>query len=234
VYKGKILIVDTDPTLYPILEKRLTIIGYKVFLASNGYKALAIFKNEQPHLIILDILLPGLDGFEVCKKLREKSQIPIIILTALANLSDRIMGLELGADDYLIKPFSLKELEIKIRYILKRTDIQPQTKIKRIPSIYKLGNVIINFDKSQVLKENLVITLTSTESRLLELLIENAGERLPRTTIISSLWGYIPEREVDMRIVDVHISRLRAKLEDNPGKPNFILTARGEGYIFSM
>ena len=152
------------------------------------------------------------------------------MLTALGGISDRVTGLELGADDYVIKPFSPKELEARIRSVLRRTQ-KPVTQ-KANSEIFYMGNLKIDTLKRQVFKSNRRIKLTGTEFNLLELLINRAGERLTRTLILDKIWGYIPERYVDTRLVDVHISRLRSKLEEDPSNPELILTARGTGYMF--
>jgi len=233
IYNEKILIVDDEVTIRQILETRLSIRGYTVFLAANGEEALALFKKEQPNLIILDIMLPKLGGYDVCTEIRKESQVPIIMLTALGDISDRVMGLELGADDYVIKPFSPKELEARIRSVLRRTPFKHSAPFPSPnKNILQVGDLEIDTNKQQVFKSGERIKLTGMEFNLLELLIRNAGERLSRSTILDSVWGYSPERYLDTRVVDVHISRLRSKLEEDPGNPDLIITARGTGYMF--
>lgn len=233
IYNEKILIVDDEVTIRQILETRLSIRGYTVFLAANGEEALSLFKKEQPNLIILDIMLPKLDGYDVCNEIRKESQVPIIMLTALGDISDRVMGLELGADDYVIKPFSPKELEARIRSVLRRTPLKYSAPFPYPnKNILQVGDLEIDTNKRQVFKDGERIKLTGMEFNLLELLIRNAGERLSRSTILDSVWGYSPERYLDTRVVDVHISRLRSKLEEDPGNPDLIITARGTGYMF--
>ena len=232
VFNEKLLIVDNEATIRQVLATRFSILGYRVFLASDGKSALAIFNNEHPDLIILDVVLPKLDGYEVCRKIREGSQVPIIMLTSLGGISDRVLGLNLGADDYLVKPFSPKELEARIRSILRRVNFKTQKDIEKKQTLFYLADLVIDLNKKYVLKKNIRISLTSIEFNLLELLIMNAGKRLSRTTILDNLWGYTPERYVDTRVVDVHISRLRSKLEKDPSNPDFILTVRGIGYMF--
>nr|YP_009397748.1 putative transcriptional regulator OmpR [Dipterosiphonia australica]ARW66934.1 putative transcriptional regulator OmpR [Dipterosiphonia australica] len=230
--KEKILIVDDEVSIRRILETRLSIIGYEVISASDGEEALQIFRREYPTLVVLDVMMPKLDGYGVCQELRKESDVPIIILTALGDVSDRITGLELGADDYIVKPFSPKELEARIRSVLRRID-----KIainSSIPSsgVINVGLLKIDTNKKQVYKNHERIRLTGMEFSLLELLISKAGEAFSRSSILQEVWGYTPERHVDTRVVDVHISRLRAKLEDDPSNPDLILTARGTGYLF--
>ena len=232
VQNEKILVADDEINIRRILETRLSIRGYKVFLAADGEEAITMFKKERPNLVILDLMLPKIDGYGVCRELRKESKVPIIMITALGGISDRVTGLELGADDYVIKPFSPKELEARIRSVLRRTQ-KPVTQ-KANSEIFYMGNLKIDTLKRQVFKSNRRIKLTGTEFNLLELLINRAGERLTRTLILDKIWGYIPERYVDTRLVDVHISRLRSKLEEDPSNPDLILTARGTGYMLSL
>ena len=232
-YNKKILVVDDEISIRQILETRLSIRGYEVILAANGEDALSLFRQEQPNLVILDLMLPKIDGYEVCSEIRKESQVPIIMLTALGDINDRVMGLELGADDYVMKPFSPKELEARIRSVLRRTELQ-NTPLVQNPNrnIRQIGKLVIDTNKRQVFKGAKRIRLTGMEFNLLELLVNKAGERLARSTILDRVWGYTPERYVDTRLVDVHISRLRSKLEEDPSKPDLILTARGTGYMF--
>ena len=230
VQNEKILVADDEINIRRILKTRLSIRGYKVFLAADGEEAITMFKKERPNLVILDLMLPKIDGYGVCRELRKESKVPIIMLTALGGISDRVTGLELGADDYVIKPFSPKELEARIRSVLRRTQKPVTQKVNS--EIFYMGNLKIDTLKRQVFKSNRRIKLTGTEFNLLELLINRAGERLTRTLILDKIWGYIPERYVDTRLVDVHISRLRSKLEEDPSNPDLILTARGTGYMF--
>jgi len=176
-------------------------------------------------------MMPKLDGYGVCQELRKESDIPIIMLTALGDVADRITGLELGADDYVVKPFSPKELEARIRSVLRRVD---KNHASGIPSsgVIQVANIRIDTNKRQVYKGDERIRLTGMEFSLLELLVSRSGEPFSRAEILQEVWGYTPERHVDTRVVDVHISRLRAKLEEDPSNPELILTARGTGYLF--
>jgi OmpR family response regulator RpaB len=231
-HKEKILVVDDEVSIRRILETRLTMIGYSVLTASNGEEALFMFKKESPNLIILDIMMPKLDGYGVCEEIRRTSDVPIIILTALGDIMDRITGLELGADDYIVKPFSPKELEARIKAILRRSITNGN--FYNLPSsgILTVGLLKIDTNRRQTYKNNERIRLTGMEFSLLELLISRSGEAFSRAAILQEVWGYTPERHVDTRVVDVHISRLRAKLEHDPSNPDLILTARGVGYLF--
>jgi OmpR family response regulator RpaB len=232
-YNEKILVVDDEISIRQILETRLSIRGYEVILAANGEEALFLFKKEQPNLVILDVMLPKMDGYEVCSEIRKDSQIPIIMLTALGDIVDRVMGLELGADDYVMKPFSPKELEARIRSVLRRTEMRSSFPSQNSnKNILQIGKLLVDTNKRQVFKGKERIKLTGMEFNLLELLVSKAGERLSRATILDRVWGYTPERYLDTRVVDVHISRLRSKLEEDPSNPDLIITARGTGYMF--
>lgn len=230
--KRKILIIENDENISSVISTRFLSLGYDVSLSTNGAEALIIFNQEWPDLVILDILLPKIDGYEVCRRIRKKSKVPIIILTALNKVSNRIMGLKIGADDYITKPFSLIELEIRVMAKLRRSDPQKFETLPNRQETFQFGKVVVNIADKQILKNNKQLTLTGMEFSLLELLIKNSGQALSRVEILNSIWGYTPSRFVDTRIVDVHIYRLRLKIEDTPRTPDFILTARGIGYIF--
>jgi two-component system, OmpR family, response regulator RpaB len=231
-HKEKILVVDDEASIRRILETRLSIIGYKVITASDGEEALILNRKETPNLIILDVMMPKLDGYGVCQEIRKESEIPIIMLTALGDVADRIIGLELGADDYVIKPFSPKELEARIKVILRRVEKLSLTPNLSTSGILSIGSIKIDTNRRQVYKNNEKIRLTGMEFSLLELLITKSGEAFSRSSILQEVWGYTPEKHVDTRVVDVHISRLRSKLEEDPSNPDLILTARGIGYMF--
>lgn len=232
IHNEKILIVESEPIIRKVIVTRLTILGYKIFLASNGKDALTIFKNERPHLVILSIVLPKLDGYEVCYKIRRTSQVPIIILTGLQKISDRIKALDLGADDCIVKPFSPKELETKIKSILTRFYTQKKVYTENKQNIFQIGKLIIDLNTRKVLKNNMKIELTEIEFNIFLILLINAGKSLSRTQLLDNVWGYRPERAVDTRIIDVHVSRLRSKIENDPSNPDLIVTVRGTGYKF--
>ncbi|MXW12183.1 MAG: response regulator transcription factor [Synechococcus sp. SB0662_bin_45] len=229
--KEQILVVDDEPSIRRILEARLSMIGYMVHSASNGEEALDLFHRHQPDMLVLDVMMPKLDGYGVCQEVRRESDVPIIMLTALGDVADRITGLELGADDYVIKPFSPKELEARIRSVLRRIDKDSGSGAPSSGLIH-IGQLRIDANKRQVFKGDERIRLTGMEFSLLELLVSRSGEPFSRAEILKEVWGYTPERHVDTRVVDVHISRLRAKLEEDPANPELILTARGTGYLF--
>jgi len=230
--KERVLVVDDEASIRRILDTRLSMIGYVVIAACDGEEALSLFRREAPDLVILDVMMPKLDGYGVCQEIRKTSDVPIIILTALGDVADRITGLELGADDYVIKPFSPKELEARIRSVLRRTEkIQSSLNVSN-SGIVQFNFLKIDFNRRQVYKGDERIRLTGMEFSLLELLISKSGQAFSRAEILQEVWGYTPDRHVDTRVVDVHISRLRAKLEIDPSNPDLILTARGMGYLF--
>ena len=233
IYNKKILVADPEISIRQLLKRRLSLLGYNVFLATNGKEALFLFHKEQPNLIILDAILPIINGYKVCIEIRKESHIPVIMLTALSNISDRIRGLELGADDYLIKPFSPKELEVRTYSILRRIHFQNSLTLENYrQNVLQVGSLLLDINKRQISKGKERIKLTDMEFNLLELLITKAGEQVSRSTIFDRIWGYRPERYLDTRIVDVHISRLRSKLEEDPSNPMIIITIRGIGYMF--
>ena len=207
--------------------------GYDVATASDGEEALALFQTVQPDVVVLDVMMPKMDGYGVIQALRQQSEVPIVMLSACSEVKDRILGLELGADDYITKPFSPKELEARIRCVLRRTvsGTGPEA-AGSAPREIKIGQLMILPHKRQVFKAGERVKLTGMEFDLLEMLMAHSGQPLTRQEMLSKIWGYTPERHVDTRVVDVHISRLRSKLEDDPANPELILTARGTGYLF--
>ncbi len=233
-HQQKILVADDEASIRRILEARLSMIGYDIVTATDGEEAIAAFNKYNPDLIVLDVMMPKIDGYGVTKEIRKTSDVPIIILTALGDVSERITGLELGADDYVIKPFSPKELEARVKAVLRRTN----TKEAMIPTsktaknVITTGNIRIDTARRQVFRKNERIRLTGMEFSLLELLVNNSGQAYSRNEILQHVWSYPPDHRIDTRVVDVHISRLRSKLETDPANPELILTARGIGYMF--
>ncbi|MCG9893091.1 MAG: response regulator [Thermosynechococcaceae cyanobacterium MS004] len=233
--KKKILIVDDEAMIRRILSTRLTMVGYDVWLAADGIEALEICKKNLPDLIVLDVMMPRLNGLEVCEELRKSSAVPIIMLTALGDVADRIAGLQMGADDYLPKPFSPKELEERINAILRRVDgVSTLASLveREVPGIIQAGPLRLEIYKRQVFLKGERIQLTGMEFDLLELLASNAGKTVSRADILQKVWGYSPRHYADMRVVDVHVSRLRSKIGDNPKSPEYIHTDWGTGYFF--
>tara|TARA_Y100001968_G_C19413226_1_gene747519 strand:+ start:1085 stop:1855 length:771 start_codon:yes stop_codon:yes gene_type:complete len=239
-----ILVVDDEPAVLKVLVTRLNLAGYQVLSAQDGEQALEVFHKESPDLVVLDVMLPKIDGFAVCRRIRAESCVPIIFLTALEAISERVAGLDLGADDYLSKPFSPKELEARIATILRRvgpgasvtepaTTSTSTTPPREVPSgqgVMKLGDLVVDTNRRQVSRGGARIGLTYTEFSLLELLFRDPGRVVPRAEILEQLWGYPPRRAADLRVVDVYVARLRGKLEPDPRNPELILTVRGIGY----
>ncbi len=229
-----ILVVDDEPAVLKVLVTRLNLAGYQVLSAQDGEQALEVFHKEAPDLVVLDVMLPKMDGFAVCRRIRAESCVPIIFLTALEAISERVAGLDLGADDYLAKPFSPKELEARIATILRRVGPAPTVDEPReVPSgqgVMKLGDLVVDTNRRQVSRGGARIGLTYTEFSLLELLFRDPGRVVPRAEILEQLWGYPPRRAADLRVVDVYVARLRGKLEPDPRNPELILTVRGIGY----
>ena len=231
----KILIADDEENIRRILETRLRMQGYEVAAAVNGAEALELFRGFGPDLVVLDVMMPELDGFAVTERIRAQSEVPIILLTALGDVADRITGLQLGADDYMVKPFSPKELEARIRCVLRRASSSATDGLGgsgRGAHVVVVGDLSVDFTRRQAHRGEERIRLTGMEFNLLELLLSRSGEPISRLDMLEKVWGYKPERSNDSRVVDVHISRLRAKLEQDPENPELILTARGQGYMF--
>lgn len=222
--KGKILIIDDDEKLNQLLRDYLAKFGFQVVAHTHPEKALRAIKKQPPDLIILDIMLPDMDGFEVCKKIRGEYSIPVIMLTARGEVADRIVGLELGADDYLPKPFEPRELVARIQSILRRNRPSRNSQTTRI------GDLEIDFPRRQVLLGGQPVELTTAEFEILKLLVRRSGMVLTRNQILENLWDI--EWDATNRSVDVLISRLRQKLGDNPRNPTHIKTVWGSGYMF--
>jgi len=230
-----ILIADDEANIRRILETRLSMAGHAVTAAADGEEALEQFRGLEPDLVVLDVMMPKLDGFAVLERIRAQSEVPVILLTALGDVADRITGLQLGADDYMVKPFSPKELEARIRCVMRRasqTNTQGGSSGGSNSNIVVVGDLQIDFNRRQAHRGDERIRLTGMEFNLLELLISRSGEAISRLDMLEQVWGYRPGKASDSRVVDVHVSRLRAKLEHDPENPELILTARGMGYMF--
>jgi DNA-binding response OmpR family regulator len=221
-----ILLVEDELTLAETLRYNLEREGYSVIVAGDGVLGLERARRDQPDLVVLDIMLPRLDGFSVCRILRQESDVPILMLTARQDEVDRIAGLELGADDYVSKPFSLGELLARVRAILRRTDRQPAGSRE----ILDAGSLRIDTGSRRAWREGVEIGLSQKEFDLLTCLMRNRGMALSRDVLLERVWGY--DFLGDSRTVDVHIRWLREKVELDPGKPIYIQTVRGVGYRF--
>ena len=232
--KATILVVDDEAAVRRVLVMRLQLSGYRVICAEDGEQALEMFHNESLDQVVLDVMLPKLDGFAVCRRLRAESCVPIIFLSAVEAISERVAGLDLGADDYLPKPFSPKELEARIATILRRVGrgsaVVESRELPTGQGVMRLGDLVVDTNRRQVTRGSERINLTYTEFSLLELLFRDPGHVVPRAEILEQLWGYPPRRAADLRVVDVYVARLRGKLEPDPRNPELILTVRGIGY----
>ena len=223
-----VLIIEDEQAIVDILKFNFQKEGYKVLEAMDGQTGLDLALSENPDLILLDVMLPKMDGFEVCKKVREKSSVPIIMLTAREEEVDKVLGLELGADDYMTKPFSLRELMARVKANLRRTQIV--NKSEPGAEVLAFGELVIDSEKYEVKKRGEVIPLTFREFELLKFLATKKGKIFTREQLLNKVWDY--EFYGDVRTVDVTIRRLREKIEDNPSLPAYIITKRGVGYYF--
>ena len=223
-----ILLVEDELTLAETLRYNLEREGYSVLTAADGVHGLELARREQPDLLILDIMLPRLDGFSVCRILRQESDLPILMLTARQDEVDRIAGLELGADDYVAKPFSLGELLARVRAIMRRTDRQPVGNRE----VFDAGLLRVDTGSRRAWRAGAELTLSQKEFDLLTCLIRNRGMALSRDVLLERVWGY--DFLGDSRTVDDHIRWLREKVEEDPGRPLYIQTVRGVGYRFEI
>ena len=225
----KILVVDDEEHILELISFNLTNNGYKVIKANNGIDAVRLAIEEKPKLILLDLMIPGKDGYDVCREVRSNSEIrniPIIMLTAKSEELDKILGLELGADDYITKPFSVRELLARVKAVLRRFSVvEPES------SVLVFGNLKADFEKREIHVKDKKLDLTLKEFELLEILIRNKGKILTRDTLLDKIWGY--EYIGETRTVDVHIRYLRKKGEEDDKNPKLIETIRGVGYRFN-
>lgn len=228
--KQTILVIDDDHDLTVMLTAQLERRNYRVVVAANGREGLQKAYQARPDLIILDIMMPEMDGWEVCQRLRELSNVPIIMLTARNIKGDIVKGLESGADDYLTKPFSAAELEARIQAVLRRSN-SGDGKTKARSSFYSNGYLTIDFDRRTVKVQGEIIELTPTEFKLLSCLVRNEGRVLPHRYLLTEVWG--PEYADEVDYVKLYIRYLRLKIEEDPSEPVYIQTEWGIGYRFS-
>ncbi len=233
--KAKILVVEDDETLQETLVWNLDRQGYKVTAAGNGRTALDLARDKKPDLIILDVMLPGLDGIDVCRILRKDFNMPILMLTARAEEIDKIIGLEIGADDYMTKPFSMRELLVRVKALLRRVDmiredVGRETAVSPPPTSLTFGSLTIDEDRREVRLNNQPVKLKPKEFELLLFLARHQGVALSRSLILEKVWGWTFDGS--SRTVDVHVRWLRAKIEEDPAQPQRIITVRGVGYRF--
>ena len=222
-----ILVVDDEQSIVDILSFNLKREGYKVIEAYDGEEGYIKAISEKPDLILLDVMLPKMDGFDVCKKIREISAVPIIMLTARDEEIDKVLGLELGADDYMTKPFGVRELMARVKANLRRISKPAQ---EESSDKMTFGALVIDNEKYEVSKAGQIIELTVREFELLKFLAAQPDKIFTRENLLEKVWGY--EYYGDLRTVDVTVRRLREKLEDDPAEPTYIMTKRGVGYLF--
>jgi two-component system alkaline phosphatase synthesis response regulator PhoP len=224
---AKILIIEDEEAILMALEDNLTLEGYEIESAMDGEKGFSVAKESNFDLIILDIMLPRMDGFEVCRQLRQTGKtIPILMLTAKSQEIDKVLGLELGADDYVTKPFSPRELLARVKALLRRSK-----QVQKGIEVYAFGDVEVDFKRYEVKKGGQAIYLTALEFSLLHFLVQNLGQVVCRDTILDEVWGR--DVYIQPRTVDKHIAELRKKIEDDPASPEHIIGVRGVGYKFS-
>lgn len=224
----KILIVDDEKAIADILDFNLKREGYETVVAYDGEEGLEKFRKTNPDLVLLDIMMPKIDGLQVCKMIRNESNTPIIMLTAKAEEVDKVVGLEFGADDYVTKPFSVREMMARVKANLRRVVLDSDQGAKQ--NILSYGSLVINRDRYEVKKADKVIDLTVREYELLDYLASQKDQIFTREQLLEHVWGF--EYFGDVRTVDVTVRRLREKIEDDPGKPAWISTKRGIGYYF--
>ncbi len=226
----RVLIVEDEQPIADIINYNLEQEGYLTRIAYDGEQGLQEFRDFSPHILILDLMLPGKDGFSVCKEIRSESSIPILVLTAKGSEVDKVLGLELGADDYVTKPFSNRELMARIKALLRRTNYwESEAKQENLDQkILYYADIEINLKTAEVLKNGDRVELTYREFQLFVYLVRHQGEVISRDRLLEEVWGF--DFIGEDRTVDVTIRRLREKLEDNPGDPRYIMTKRSMGY----
>lgn len=217
----KILVVDDDPAISEMLSIVLESEGFNTVAVTDGAVAVETFQREQPDLVLLDLMLPGMNGIDICRAIRQESSVPIVMLTAKTDTVDVVLGLESGADDYVNKPFKPKELVARIRARLRRTDDEPS-------EMLEIGGLSIDVPGHEVKRGNEEIQLTPLEFDLLLELASKPGQVFTREELLQKVWGY--RNASDTRLVNVHVQRLRAKIEEDPENPQIVLTVRGVGY----
>ena len=222
----KILVVDDEVLLVKGIRFNLQNEGYTVVTGCNGLEAVQLAKDPEVDLIVLDVMMPEMDGLTACAKIREFSNVPIILLTAKADDMDKLMGFDHGADDYLTKPFNILELKARIKALLRRSAIAGQN----VGNLMTVGSITLDLDSRNAYVSGKLVELTAKEFDVVEFLMRNPNRVYSREALLDTIWAY--EYRSDIRTVDVHIRRLREKLEENPAKPNYIMTKWGVGYYF--
>ncbi|MGN0999160.1 MAG: response regulator transcription factor [Faecousia sp.] len=223
----KILVVDDEDLLVKGIRFNLQNDGYEVITGSNGLEAVQMAQTQSPDLIVLDVMMPEMDGLTACSKIREFSNVPIILLTAKADDMDKLMGFEQGSDDYLTKPFNILELKARIRALLRRSGASGS---ERNANCLTIGSISLDLNGRNAYRSGQLVDLTAKEFDVIEFLMRNPNHVYSREALLDTIWAY--EYRSDIRTVDVHIRRLREKLEENPAEPNYIMTKWGVGYYF--
>lgn len=228
----KILIIDDEPMIVESVSYNLRQEGYEVITANHGDEGLKLAESEKVDLILLDLMLPGMNGLDICRAIRQHSEVPIIILTAKEAEIDRVLGLELGADDYVTKPFSIRELIARVRSVSKRYQaVNAANDPQETADVYNYGELTVDFPGHEVTVKGKPVSLSGKEFELLKILIQHPGQVLSREQLLNLVWG--SDFYGGDRTVDVHIRWLREKIEDDPGEPKLIITVRGAGYKFN-
>ena len=226
----KVLVVEDEKSFVEALKVGLDREGFDVKVAEDGLMALELFRTFKPDLILLDVMLPKISGLDVCKEIRTESKVPIIMVTAKGEEIDTVVGLEVGADDYVIKPYRLREVVARMRSLLRRSNWSDETEAISEGRVITVSDIQIDIDKYEVKVRNEIVDFPLKEFELLLLLLENAGRVLTRDVLIDRVWGF--DYVGDTKTLDVHIKRLRSKVEKDPSKPMSIVTVRGVGYKF--
>ncbi len=225
--KTSILLVDDDPQLVRLVRVNLESVGYRVLVAMDAHSALELVAMETPDMIILDIMMPKIDGYELCQQIREFSATPIIMLTAKVEDTDKVRGLKLGADDYLTKPFNVQELLARIEAVLRRAGSAEEVKV---PRTFNGGDISVDFVQHRVMVRGQEVALTATEYKLLSQLVSNAGRVMLHRELLARVWG--AEYQDELEYLRAYIRHLRQKIEEDPHQPKYILSRPGVGYIF--
>ena len=225
-----VLVVEDEPSFVEALTIGLTREGFRVVAVTDGFEAVQRFDDVRPDIVLLDVMLPRLSGIDVCRQLRKRSQVPIIMVTAKGAEIDTVVGLEVGADDYITKPYRMREVVARMRAVLRRSPADSNGASELAPGSLAVGDVVLDPDEHRVTIDGVDVPLPLKEFELLHLLLANAGRVLPRETLIDRVWG--SDYVGDTKTLDVHIKRLRSKVEPDPANPTRIITYRGLGYKF--
>jgi len=228
---ARVLVVEDEPSFVEALKIGLTREGFSVSVAVDGVEALEQFDRLEPDLVLLDVMLPRLSGIEVCRQIRKRSSVPIVMVTAKGAEIDTVVGLEVGADDYVTKPYRIRELAARMRAVLRRSPESTDSSAGLNSTVVEVGRIRIDPDAHRVTIDGEDVALPLKEFELLHLLLANAGRVLPRETLIDRIWGY--DYVGDTKTLDVHVKRLRAKVEADPSRPELITTIRGLGYKYT-